>query len=228
MPTLPPFATAVASSSTRRTLLFRGLALTLLAPLTACGRKAPRAQAVPAGAVVLALGDSLTAGLGATPETAYPAVLRRLTGWQVVNGGVSGDTSAQALERLPALLQKHQPALVIVGIGGNDFLRRQSASDTRDNIRRICTEARGSGAQVVLVAVPELSFLAASTGLLSDHALYESLADELQIPLHAKGWSTVLADASLRSDQIHANAAGYERFAQGLVQTLRSTGLLAP
>ena len=70
--------------------------------------------------------------------------------------------------------------------------------------------------------------VAASAGLLSDHALYESLADELQIPLHAKGWSTVLADASLRSDQIHANAAGYERFAQGLVQTLRSAGLLAP
>lgn len=227
MPTpTSPFATTVVSPCARRTLLLHGLGLALLVPLAACGRKPPRSRPVPPGAVVLALGDSLTAGLGATPDTAYPAVLQRLTGWQVVNGGVSGDTSAQALERLPALLQKHQPALVIVGIGGNDFLRRQSASATRDNIRRICTVVQGRGAQVVLVAVPELSFLAASAGLLSDHPLYESLADELQIPLHSKGWSTVLADASLRSDQIHANAAGYERFAQGLVQTLEASGLL--
>ncbi|WP_233250777.1 GDSL-type esterase/lipase family protein, partial [Acidovorax sp. HMWF018] len=145
--------------------------------------------------------------------------------WKVVNGGVSGDTSAQALARLPGLLQQHQPALVIVGIGGNDFLRRQSAATARTNILRICTEARASGAQVLLVAVPELSLMAAA-GRLSDHPLYEEIAEELKIPLHAKGWSSVLAQERLRSDQIHANAAGYAEFAQGLVGTLRQTGLL--
>lgn len=205
----------------------RWLAASLLAAsLAACGRKAPRAQAVPAGATVLALGDSLTSGVGASSDAAYPAVLQQLTGWKVVNGGVSGDTSAQALARLPGLLQQHQPALVIVSIGGNDFLRRQTASDTRARVRQICEQARASGAQVLLVAVPELSLLAAA-GRLSDHALYEEIADELRIPLHRKGWSTVLADARLRSDQIHANAAGYAQFAQGLVETLRDTGLLA-
>lgn len=222
-----PCPTAPTFSIARRHALFAGLASALLLPLTGCGRKAPPAQSVPPGATVLALGDSLTSGVGASADMAYPAVLQKLTGWKVVNGGVSGDTSAQALERLPALLQKHQPALVIVGIGGNDFLRRQSTSTTRANIVRICTDARASGAQVLLVAVPELSFLAASTGLLSDHAMYEEIASELKIPLHSKGWSTVLADASLRSDQIHANAKGYERFAQGLVETLKASGLLA-
>ncbi|WP_010463989.1 GDSL-type esterase/lipase family protein [Acidovorax radicis] len=211
----------------RRTLMAGLAAVALVPPLAGCGRKAPRAQAVPTSATVLALGDSLTSGVGASADTAYPAVLARLTGWKVVNAGVSGDTSAQALERLPALLQKHQPALVIVGIGGNDFLRRQSASATRANIRQICADAQSTGAQVLLVAVPELSLLAASTGRLSDHALYEEVASELKIPLHSKGWSGVLADARLRSDQIHANAAGYERFAQGLVETLKDTGLLA-
>ena len=205
----------------------RWLAASLLAAsLAACGRKAPRAQAVPAGATVLALGDSLTSGVGASSDAAYPAALQQLTGWKVVNGGVSGDTSAQALARLPGLLQQHQPALVIVSIGGNDFLRRQTASDTRARVRQICEQARASGAQVLLVAVPELSLLAAA-GRLSDHALYEEIADELRIPLHRKGWSAVLADARLRSDQIHANAAGYAQFAQGLVETLRDTGLLA-
>ncbi len=206
----------------RRRLLAAGALLAL----AGCGRKPPRAQAIPSGSTVLALGDSLTAGVGASADSAYPAVLQRLTGWKVVNGGISGDTSAQALQRLPDLLQKHQPALVIVGIGGNDFLRRQSASATRANVRRICEDARAAGAQVLLVAVPELTVMA-TLGQLSDHAMYEEIASALKIPLHRKGWSRVLADAALRSDQIHANAAGYERFAQGLVETLRETGLLA-
>jgi len=205
----------------------RAVLAAMLASLAACGRKAPRAQAVPPGATVLALGDSLTSGVGASPDTAYPAVLQRLTGWKIVNGGVSGDTSAQALARLPDLLQAHQPALVIVGIGGNDFLRRQSAAATRANVRQIYLEARASGAQVLLVAVPELSLMAAAAGRLSDHALYGEIAGELKIPLHARGWSGVLADERLRADAVHANAAGYERFAQGLADTLKATGLLA-
>ncbi|CAN7225138.1 GDSL-type esterase/lipase family protein [Acidovorax sp. LjRoot118] len=197
-----------------------------MAPLAACGRKPSRGQAVPSGATVLALGDSLTSGVGASADTAYPAVLQRLTGWKVINGGISGDTSAQALKRLPELLQKHQPALVIVSIGGNDFLRRQSASATRANVYKICEQARAAGAQVLLVAIPELTILA-TLGQLSDHAMYEDIAKELGIPLHRKGWSGVLADARLRSDNIHANAAGYELFTQGLVDTLKDTGLLA-
>lgn len=209
-----------------RRALVASLAAVALAPLTGCGRKAPRAQAVPAGATVLALGDSLTSGVGASADTAYPAALARLTGWKVVNGGVSGDTSAQALARLPGLLQKHTPALVIVSIGGNDFLRRQSATTTRSNIRQICADAQASGAQVLLVAVPELTMLSA-VGRLSDHAMYEEIAGELKVPLHSNGWSGVLGQERLRADQIHANAAGYEEFTQGLVLTLKDTGLLA-
>lgn len=214
-----------APASKRRRWFTTSLLALALAPLAACGRKAPRAQAVPAGATVLALGDSLTSGVGASADTAYPAVLQQLTGWKVLNGGVSGDTSAQALARLPGLLQQHQPALVIVSIGGNDFLRRHDPNATRTRVREICEQARAGGAQVLLVAVPELSLLAAA-GRLSDHALYDEIADELKIPLHRKGWSAVLADARLRSDQIHANAAGYAQFAQGLVGTLQDTGLM--
>lgn len=210
----------------RRWLLLAAGMAGVAAALAACGRKAPRAQRVPADATVLALGDSLTSGVGASADTAYPAVLQRLTGWKVVNGGISGDTSAQALDRLPGLLHRHQPALVIVSIGGNDFLRRQNAAATRANVLRICSEARSGGAQVLLVAVPELSLMAAA-GRLSDHALYEEIASELKIPLHAEGWAGVLADARLRSDQIHANAAGYEQFTRGLVDTLKDSGLLA-
>lgn len=202
-------------------------ALAVAALLPACGKRAPKTQPLAAGSTVLALGDSLTSGVGASADTAYPAVLQTLTGWQVVNGGVSGDTTAQALDRLPALLQEHQPALVIVSIGGNDFLRQMSAAGAKDTLREIYRTARAGGAQVLLVAVPQVSLLAAGTGSLKDHPLYAELAEELKLPLHAGGWAAVLSNPSLRADSVHANAQGYRQFAEGLVQALRKVGWLA-
>ena len=101
------------------------------------------------GATVLAQGDSITFGIGASAETSYPSVLAKLTGWTVINAGVSGETSAQALARLPALLQEHTPLLVLVSIGGNDFVRRLPEVETRTNIQKICRFCLASGAQVL-------------------------------------------------------------------------------
>jgi lysophospholipase L1-like esterase len=195
--------------------------------LVACGRKL-KTVAVPAGASVLALGDSITFGTGATAQTSYPAELATLTGWRVVNAGVPGDTSAGALARMPALLRQHSPQLVLVSIGGNDFLRRLSPAQTRANIRSICQLATAAGAQVLLVGVPEASVLAALSLSLSDHRMYEEVSTELKLPLHAGGWAAVLGDPALRSDPIHANARGYAQFARGLAQTARDVGLWAP
>ena len=209
----------------RRHWLAGALALPLVALLPACGKTPKRATLVPAGATVLALGDSLTAGVGAPPEAAYPTVLAARTGWQVVNGGVSGDTSAQALARLPALLADHPPALVIVSIGGNDFLRRLPEADTRAHVQRICELARQAGAQVLLVAVPRPSLMAAAGGPLTDHPLYADIARTLDLPLHREGWAEVLGDERLRSDTVHANAEGYAQFARSLAGTAHAVGL---
>jgi acyl-CoA thioesterase I len=200
------------------------LAGTAAHALAACS-KPPKMAAVPRGATVLALGDSITSGSGATVEESYPAVLAQITGWQVLNGGVPGDTSADALARLPALLQEHSPRVVLVSIGGNDFLRRLPPAETRANIRAICQQAAAAGAQVLLVGVPEASALAAATRSLADHAMYKELARELKLPLHAGGWSAVLSDPTLRSDAIHGNAKGYAQFARSLAETARTTGL---
>ena len=202
-------------------------ALLLTALLTACGRrKAAMTLVLPAGSVALALGDSITHGTGAAPEAAYPAQLAQLSGWNVINGGVPGDTSAQALARLPALLSEYKPALVIVSLGGNDFLRRLPEADTEANLRRCVALSRDADAQVVLVAVPRPTLAAAIGVGLSDHPLYEKVAASLALPLHAGGWARVLSDEKLRSDQIHANAEGYRVFAEALVTTLRAAGLL--
>jgi acyl-CoA thioesterase I len=209
----------------RRRLLFATLSA---AALAACSRKPPKVAAMPAGSTVLALGDSITAGAGATPETSYPAVLAKLTGWQIVNAGISGDTSAGALTRLPGLLQEHSPRLVLVSIGGNDFLRRMPPDQTRDNVRKICQLAAASGAQVLLVAIPAFNGVAAATGSLSDHAMFEELGQELKVPVHARGWSAVLSDPALRADPIHPNERGYAIFAQGLAKAVQDIGLFKP
>lgn len=191
--------------------------------LTACGRKSARTHVkIPEGSTVLALGDSLTFGYGANPGESYPAQLHKLTGWNIVNGGVSGDTSAQALDRLPALLAR-KPKLVIVGIGGNDFLRQVPEEQTRANIAKIIETVQKENIPAVLVGVPHIT-LGALFGHLSDHPLYEDLSEEYGIPLFGGAWAEILGDNNLKSDQIHANGKGYRKFAEDLNQFLRKQG----
>lgn len=206
-------------SITRRR--FVQISALLAAALTACSKTAPHA-ALPAGSTILALGDSLTAGYGADAEAAYPAVLAGFTGWQVINGGVSGNTSAQALARLPALMRR-QPQLVLVSIGGNDFLRKVPEADTRSNIRQIVQQIKAAGVPAVLVAVPYFT-TGALFGRLSEHPMYEELAAELNVPLFKGAWAEVLGDKKLKSDQIHANAQGYRVFAEKMWAFLKQQG----
>ncbi len=204
----------------------RLIAAVALAPLlAACGRKATRHATVPAGATVLAVGDSLTYGTGAAADAAYPARLAGLTGWNMVNAGVPANTSAQARERLPGLLAAHAPRLVLLSIGGNDFLRQVPEAETRRHIAAMLDEIRVAGAQAVLIAVPRPTVAAALLGALDDHPLYDVLAGTRSVPLFASGWAEILSDASLKSDRIHANAAGYERFARELHGFLREAGI---
>ena len=213
----------------RRVALGAGVALlAAIGGLAACSKRPARGSLVGPGTTVLALGDSLTFGTGATSDTSYPAVLAGLTGWQVVNAGVPGDTSAQALQRLPALLLEHRPALVLVSIGGNDLLRRLPEAETRANVQRICELARDAGAQVLLLAVPRPSLAAAVTGALSDHPMYAEVAQALKLPLQTNGWAAVLADESLRADRIHANARGYAQMARSVHDAALAAGLAAP
>jgi acyl-CoA hydrolase len=216
---------AVGLSALRRGARDSGFGLVIGVALAGCGRSRPRATPVPRGATVLALGDSLTYGSGAPPEAAYPEVLAGLTGWSVVNAGAPGETSAQALQRLAPLLDEHRPALVLVGLGGNDFLRRLDPSETRGHLRQIGAASRAAGAQVLLIAIPRPTAIAAVVGALDDHPLYAELAEEMTLPLHPHGWSEVLGNARLRSDAIHANAEGYAQFARGLLRTLQEVGL---
>ena len=197
--------------------------LLLLAP--GCGNET-RLPPLQPGAVVLAFGDSITAGLGAGPGEDFPARLAAATGWQVVNAGVSGDTAREARERLAPLLDKWQPELVIVELGGNDFLRQTPAARVGGYLREIVRDAQASGASVALVAVPRLSLLRASVGALSDSPIYAEIAAEEGVILIPDVLADILSDAGLRADEIHPNAAGYRQLAAGIREALAARGLL--
>ncbi len=143
----------------------------------------------------------------------------------MINAGVSGDTSTQALARLPALLQEYKPALVIVSIGGNDFLRAQPNSATRANIAAILRTVKESGSRAVLIGVPKLT-LGAALGIFSDHELYEELAKEHGVPLLSSAWGDIMKYSRLMSDQIHPNAVGYAEFTASLEKFLHKQGFL--
>ena len=195
------------------------------AALAACSKKTAKHAALPRGSAVLALGDSLTYGQGANPSESYPARLAAISGWNIINGGISGDTSAQALARLPELLRAHAPRLVIISIGGNDFLRRLPENETRANIRAIIQACKTAGAETILVGVPGVG-VGAALGYPGDHHLYADLAQAENIPYYADGWSKILGNDALKSDQVHPNAAGYEAFTRDFAAWLKESGWL--
>ncbi len=196
--------------------------------LTACGGDKPEYAAIPQGATVLILGDSLSYGTGANldPNTGedYPALLAKATGWNIINEGVPGDTSAGGLARLPSLLEQHQPKLLIVELGGNDLLRQISPADISQNLNSILALAKARGVQTILVAIPEINALKAAVGSLSDHPLYETLAKETNTPLIPDVFSDVLSDRTLKADQIHANAKGYAVVSEKFGEKLKELG----
>jgi len=204
-----------------RFLMLAGIGLSATISVTGCGSE-PQQDTLPAGSTVVALGDSLTYGYGANDETAYPTVLAELSKWNVVNAGVNGDTSADVLTRVNEIAEQN-PDLVLLGVGGNDVLQRISPDTTRANIIATIDTLQSKNIDVVLIAEPHLS-TSALFGKASDNPLYEDIAEAEGIPLYSDGWSTVLSDEALKSDKIHANAAGYRQFAEGLHDYLKDEG----
>lgn len=198
------------------------LALVVLLLAAACGGS--KESPLPAGTKVLALGDSLTAPHGVRPGEDWPTLLGQRTSWTVINGGVSGDTSGGALERLPALLDEHQPKLVLVTLGGNEMLRKLPPAQTVANLGRIVDLARAAGAKVVLLATPKPSLAGAVFNSLSPPDFYADLAKEKKVPLIEEAIPKVLSDTALKGDQIHPNAAGHAKLGELIHADLKKIG----
>lgn len=190
--------------------------------LSACGggdRDALHLPRLDADASILAFGDSLTHGSGADRAQSYPAVLENLIGYRVINAGVPGETTAQGLERLPGVLDRTQPALVILCLGGNDMLRKQDRARMKDNLAQMIELIRGRGIGVVLLGVPEPRVIGLATEI-----SYLELASQFQLPLESLALPDILGDDARKSDRIHPNARGYADLAAAVARLLRETG----
>lgn len=180
---------------------------------------------IPSGATVVVLGDSLSYGTGANKGEDYPSLLAQKTGWKIINAGVPGETSAQGLERLPALLE-HRPALLILELGGNDLLQHLPNSQTEANLKTVITRAKANHVQVALVAVPEVNAIRAAVGALNDHPLYEKVAEETNTPLVKEVFAEVLSDNNLKADYVHPNAQGYAIVSEQMYEKLHELGFV--
>lgn len=192
-----------------------------------CSGDKPKWKPYPAGTTVLAFGDSITAGTGAGTHEDYPSRLAALTGWKIINAGIPGEQALEAKNRITAELATHQPAIVLIELGGNDFLRRRNHEDVKIDLHAIITSVRQHGALPVLIAVPSVSLLRASTNQLTDAPLYQELAKAEKIPLVDTTIALILSTPALQADPAHPNAAGYEKLAHEIVTSLQKQGLIA-
>ena len=174
---------------------------------------------------IVFLGDSLTAGMGLDADQAFPALVGESLKSenlpvQVVNAGVSGDTTAGGLRRLDWLL-KQKPDVIVGGLGGNDGLRGVEPGASEQNLREIVTKSRNAGAQVLLLGMlippnygPEYTK--------QFREIYPRIAKDLTVPLVPFVLEGVGGDARLNQpDGIHPTAEGHQVLARNVLPHLR-------
>ena len=194
--------------------------LLLLLFLTGCGPSVPKLPQLAQDAVILAFGDSITYGSGAGEGESYPSVLQSLLGRTVINSGVPGEITAESLARLPDVLDENNPKLMILCIGGNDFLRGMDERQAADNIRAMIRLANEKGAQVVLVGVPKFGIM------LSPPEFYRKIAEEFHVPYEGDVMHKILLHRDLKADPVHPSANGYRLFAESIAELLKKSGAI--
>jgi acyl-CoA thioesterase-1 len=176
---------------------------------------------------VLVVGDSLSAAFGMELREGWVALLaarldQQQPRYRVVNGSVSGDTTANGLARLPRLLSEHHPAIVIIELGGNDGLRGLAPQQMKNNIGAMIAKSKAQGAKVLLLGV-ELPPNYGPKYNERFRRVYRDLAAEQQVPLVPSVMDGVGTDIKLmQADRIHPNAAAQAQMLDNVWPALRA------
>jgi lysophospholipase L1-like esterase len=208
-----------------RTWHIRWAAVLLLASVlfllnAGCRERPPQLRPLSENAVVLAFGDSLTHGTGAGANESYPFRLEKLIQRPVINAGVPGEVTAEGLVRLPVLLDRYRPSLLILCHGGNDLLQRSGEEQAAENLRAMIRLARERGIDVVLIGVPKPDLS------LEPPAFYARIAKEFVLPYDGDTLAGILSDRTRKSDYIHPNALGYQQLADAVHTLLQAAHAL--
>lgn len=165
---------------------------------------------------VVAFGDSVVAGVGATPGNGFVSVLERLVNQPIINAGKSGDTTASALARLESDVLSHDPDIVIVFLGGNDILQFVPKETTLNNLKIIVERIQQSGAKVLLLGIHAAVFrFDYETG-------YQQIANETGAHYVPNVMMGIIGFPQYMSDAVHPNNAGHELIAQRVAPTLQN------
>jgi lysophospholipase L1-like esterase len=202
-------------------MMKKWLIVLILLVFVGCKAPPPMLTKLPDDAVILAFGDSLTYGTGASPQHDYPQLLAQLTSKQVINAGIPGEISQQGRERLPALLDEYQPNLLILIHGGNDILKKIPGEQTVDNLQAMIAEAKQRQIQVVMLGVPKFGIV-----FLHSAEFYAELAASEHIPVDLETLPDILGNNDLKSDAIHPNDQGYKILAEHIAALLKQEGAL--
>jgi acyl-CoA thioesterase I len=174
---------------------------------------------------IVAFGDSLTAGFGVQADESYPAQLQRRLDdlnypYRVINAGVSGDTTAGGLRRVPWILN-NKPELVILELGANDGLRGLDVDQTKHNLQQIVERLREAGTTVVLAGM-KLPPNYGQDYTTRFEAIYPALAQEYRLPLIPFFLEGVGGASSLnQADGIHPTKEGYEIIVEQVLRVLK-------
>ncbi len=162
---------------------------------------------------ILFFGDSLVEGVGATAGHDLPSLLSKALGEPVLNYGVSGDTTRQGLDRI-SQARSENPRLVLILLGGNDFLQKVPREETFANLKQIIEQFQSDGAAVVLIGV--------RSGIISGGAdeQYAALAEETEALYIEDIFQGVFGDPALMSDTLHPNDRGYEKMAHRILSAV--------
>jgi acyl-CoA thioesterase-1 len=176
------------------------------------------------GKNIICFGDSITAGFGAENGQDYPSALAKMINLPVVNAGLNGDTSDQAIKRIETDVLSKDPLLVIVEFGGNDFLSKRPLQETMKNIEEMIKIIQARGAMVAIADISNL-VLMASYG--KEFLRLSRQYGAILIPGILNG---IIADPELKSDFIHPNSKGYQliahRIYRGIIPYLNQNTIL--
>jgi len=173
-------------------------------------------NARPSGETIVCFGDSLTFGTGAGPDESYPSRLASLLGRDVINAGVPGNTTAEALQRLEDDVLAHNPRIVLITLGGNDLMRDVPRDDAFENLEVIVRRIHQQGALVVVGGIDVPLF---DRGFDEGYEDLQRSTGCLLIPNVLKG---LIGKHNLMADRIHPNGNGYKIMASRFHKEIKS------
>jgi len=207
----------------RKAFLLATCYLLLVACLNGCAKREIR-NIDSRGTVIICFGDSITFGYGAQTQESYPVVLSKMIEIPVINAGIDGDTTTEALRRFDSDVLERDPLLVIIEFGGNDFLRKIPKTATVNNIKEMVERAQAKGAMVAIVDISAGMFLG------EYHTAFYNLAKESGAIFIPRILNGIITNPSLKSDFLHPNAEGYkivtQRIYRGIMAYLNQNTVL--